>query len=140
MIDAYARDPLGDGAPLGPQVRAELPARLAQHPAALGWVARLANEPVGVLTALWAFSTFAARPRINIHDVAVLAGHRGIGIGHQLLEAVEGYARGTDCCALTLEVRGDNRAAKHLYSKLGFVGPADWAPPETMAFWKKTLE
>ena len=139
MIDAYARDPMGKGAPLDAKVRAALPAGLAEHPAALGWVARLAGEPVGVAAAFWAYSTFTARPRINIHDLSVVPGHRGLGIGWRLLAAVEDYARAKNCCALTLEVRCDNRPARHLYQKFGFVGPTEWDPPEMLAFWTKTL-
>ena len=140
MIDVYASDPMGVGAPLDAQVRAALPARLAEHPAALGWVARVADKPVGVAAAFSALSTFAARPRINIHDLSVVSGHRGLGIGWKLLAAVEEYARATNCCALTLEVRCDNHPAKHLYRKFGFIGPTEWHPPEMLAFWKKTLE
>jgi len=38
------------------------------------------------------FSTFAAAPLINVHDLAVVPGFRGQGIGRRLLEAVEMYA------------------------------------------------
>ncbi len=140
MLDAYACDPIGNNRPLDARVRKELGPRLAEHPGALAWLAWLEEQPVGVLTAFLSFSTFAAQPRINIHDVAVLPGQRGLGIGRKLIEAVEHHARSTGCCALTLEVRYDNPAARHLYTKLGFTGPTDWHPPETMAFWKKTLE
>ncbi len=140
MIDAYARDPMGGGKPLAPAVQDKLASRLASDAGALGWLAWMGERPVGVLTALWNFSTFAARPRINIHDVGVLQDQRGRGIGWKLLTAVEEFARQNDCCALTLEVRADNHSARHLYGKFGFAGPSEWSPPETMAFWIKTLD
>lgn len=140
MIDAYARDPMGGGTPLAPAVQAKLASKLAGDAGALGWLAMVDERPAGVVTALWNFSTFAARSRINIHDVGVLPGQRGRGIGRKLLAAVEEFALQNDCCALTLEVRADNHSAKHLYRKFGFVGPTEWSPPETMAFWIKTLD
>jgi GNAT superfamily N-acetyltransferase len=139
MVNDYSRDPMGNGKPLDPAVLEQLGPRVTGHPGALGWLAWNGDEPVGVLTAFLNFSTFAARPRINIHDIAVAPGHRNLGIGWKLLEAAESYAVDTDCCALTLEVRADNARARHLYEKFGFVGATDWTPPDTLAFWKKTL-
>ena len=68
------------------------------------------------------FSTFAARPLLNIHDVHVLKEHQKRGIGRRLLEAAESEARRLGCCKLTLEVLENNHPAAALYEKLGFVG------------------
>lgn len=138
LLDAYARDPMGTNAPLPEAVRDQLSERMSEF-GAMAWIAWLDGVPVGLLTALWNYSTFAARPRINIHDISVVPGHRDQGIGWRLLEAVEAFARDSDCCALTLEVRGDNARGRHLYAKFGFTGPTDWSPAESMAFWKKEL-
>lgn len=140
MVDAYSRDTMGSDAPLPDDVRHQLGPAYAAHRAALAWLAWVDDEPVGVATALWAFSTFAAKPRINIHDLSVLPTYRGAGLGWRLLTAVEEYARSHDCCALTLEVRADNDAARHLYRKFGFTGANHWTPPDALAFWKKTLD
>lgn len=140
MVDAYSRDAMGSAAPLPDGIRQQLGPAYAAHPAALSWMAWIGGQPVGVATALWAFSTFAAKPRINIHDLSVVSAHRGAGLGWRLLTAVEEYARSHDCCALTLEVRADNHAARHLYRKFGFTGAEDWTPPDTLAFWKKVLD
>lgn len=139
MIDAYAQDVMGGAEPLDERVRAELPERFAEHPATLGWLAWLEGEPVGAVAGLLLFGTFAARSRVNIHDLSVVPGHRDQGIGRKLLAAVEDYARTNDCHALTLEVRADNARGRHLYWSFGFRGPTEWSPPESMAYWKKEL-
>ncbi|MCO6046783.1 GNAT family N-acetyltransferase [Aeoliella sp. ICT_H6.2] len=139
MIDAYAQDVMGGAEPLDERVRAELPQRFSLHPATLGWLAWLGDEPVGAVAGVLMFGTFAARSRVNIHDLSVVAGHRDQGIGRKLLAAVEDYARRNDCHALTLEVRADNDRGRHLYWSFGFRGPTEWSPPESMAFWKKEL-
>lgn len=140
MVDAYAQHEMGGGEALPEAIRQQMAERYPAHPAALAWLAWIDDEPVGVATCLWVFGTFAARPRINIHDLAVTGGHRDQGIGRKLLEAVEQYAREHNCHALTLEVRGDNARGRHLYTSFGFEGPDEWSPPEQMAFFKKPLE
>ncbi|HVU33386.1 MAG TPA: GNAT family N-acetyltransferase [Opitutaceae bacterium] len=120
MIDAYARDPLGDGAPLDDDVKARLVAGLRAHPTTIVFLAFEADEPVGVAVCFLGFSTFAARPLINIHDFAVIPSHRGRGISRQLLGAIEAKARAIGCCKLTLEVLENNRRARHVYETFGF--------------------
>jgi ribosomal protein S18 acetylase RimI-like enzyme len=75
---------------------------------------------VGVAVCIGGFSTFAGRPLINVHDLAVMPTHRGRGIGRRLLEAVAERARQTGCCKVTLEVRTSNADARRLYERLGF--------------------
>jgi ribosomal protein S18 acetylase RimI-like enzyme len=66
------------------------------------------------------FSTFACRPLINIHDVAVLSSHRGKGVGRLMMEKAEQIARERGACKLTLEVLTGNQPARKLYAMLGF--------------------
>ena len=47
------------------------------------------DNPVGAAVCFIGFSTFAAKPLINIHDFVVLPAARGKGVGRRLLEAVE---------------------------------------------------
>jgi ribosomal protein S18 acetylase RimI-like enzyme len=68
------------------------------------------------------FSTFAARPLLNIHDFAVAGAFRGQRVGARLLEHIEQKARELGCCKLTLEVKDDNHAARRLYKRFGFGG------------------
>jgi len=78
------------------------------------------GRPVGVAVCFLGFSTFQARPLLNIHDLAVLPEWRGKGIGRALLAHVEDRARRRGCCKLTLEVLDDNARARGLYESLGF--------------------
>jgi GNAT superfamily N-acetyltransferase len=120
LVDAYARDLMGAGAPLPADVRERLIPGLRAHPTTLVFLAWLADRPVGIATCFVGFSTFAARPLINVHDLAVLPDHRGRGIGRRLLEAVEHKARARGCCKLTLEVQEHNRRARAVYKDAGF--------------------
>jgi len=120
LTDAYARDPMGNGAPLAPDVAARLIPGLRGHPTTLVLLAVVAGVPVGIATCFLGFSTFQARPLLNVHDLAVLPEHRGMGLGRRLLEAVESKARVLGCCKVTLEVLEDNRAARRPYARAGF--------------------
>jgi ribosomal protein S18 acetylase RimI-like enzyme len=135
VLDAYARDPMGGGAPLAPAVAATLPDRLAAVPHARVWLARdAAGTPVGVAVCFIGFSTFAAQPLLNLHDLAVLASHRGRGIGRQLLATIEAAAAALGCCKVTLEVRDDNTAAQRLYRAVGYGDGA-----ASHRFWSKQI-
>lgn len=123
LTDAYARDPMGDGAPLADDVRRTLIAGLRRHPTTIVLLARARAEPVGIATCFLGFSTFAARPLLNIHDLTVLPAYRGRGIGRLLLEVVERKARALGCCKLTLEVAERNDVARHVYERAGFARP-----------------
>jgi ribosomal protein S18 acetylase RimI-like enzyme len=120
LVDAYARDPRGGGTPLPQQVRERLVPGLAAHPTACAWLAFDGAEAVGVCVAFVGYSTFHARPLLNIHDLAVLPAHRGRGVGRALLAAAEEMAQGAGCCKLTLEVLEDNLPARSLYERFGF--------------------
>jgi len=127
LLDAYARDPMGGAQPLPGAVRErlvpDLRARIASG-AALVLIARRAGEPLGVAVCFVGYSTFAARPLLNLHDLAVVESARGEGVGRALLAAVEDAARARGCVKLTLEVREDNARARRLYQHIGF---ADYA-------------
>ena len=120
LVDAYARDPRGGGQPLPQEVRERLVPGLAAHPTSRVWLAFEGNAAVGVCIGFIGYSTFNARPLLNIHDIAVLPGQRGRGIGHALLAAAEADARAEGCCKLTLEVQEDNLPARRVYERFGF--------------------
>jgi len=120
LVDAYSMDPMGDGKPLSDEARKRLLPGLRQQPTTLILLAYKGDQPVGIAVCFGGFSTFAARPLINIHDLAVLPEYRGQGIGRRLLEAVERKARELGCCKLTLEVQEKNRKAKAVYEAAGF--------------------
>jgi GNAT superfamily N-acetyltransferase len=120
LVDAYSRDPMGNGQPLPADVKRNLIPGLKRHPTSLIFLARKDSNAVGIAVCFLGFSTFAARPLINIHDLMVLPTHRGRGIGRQLLEAVERKARQLGCCKITLEVLENNHHARRVYDAAGF--------------------
>jgi ribosomal protein S18 acetylase RimI-like enzyme len=120
VLDAYASDPAGGGRPLPDDVRARLVTALRAHPTALVWLAFVGEQAVGIAVCFEGFSTFVARPLLNIHDLAVVAQYRGQGIGTALLAAVETEAASRGCCKLTLEVQDANQRARAVYERFGF--------------------
>jgi ribosomal protein S18 acetylase RimI-like enzyme len=120
VLDNYASDAMGGGTALDADVRRRLIPALREQPHALVLLAFDAARVVGAATCFFGFSTFAARPLLNVHDLAVLTEFRGRGIGRALLVAAEQRARARDCAKLTLEVREDNRRARALYQERGF--------------------
>ena len=120
LLDHYARDPMGGGHGLSAEACAELPARLARQMNYFGFFARAEGEPVGVINCFEGFSTFAARPLLNVHDIAVLQAWRGRGVGRALLARAEALARTRGCCKLTLEVLSNNTTALNAYQRAGF--------------------
>lgn len=139
VLDGYARDPMGGGEPLADDVRQRLPSALAAVPGAFAFLARIGERPVGAAVCFMGFSTFAAAPVVNIHDVCVLAPHRGRGIATALFKRIEAEARLRGACKITLEVLSGNHAAKRLYTSLGY-GDYTLDPEAGHAlFWQKRL-
>jgi ribosomal protein S18 acetylase RimI-like enzyme len=120
MTEAYARDVMGNGGPLPADVLARLVPGLREHPTTMVFLAYADRRVAGIATCFLGFSTFTARPIINIHDLAVLPEHRGRGIGRLLLEAVEMAARKRSCSRVTLEVQENNARARRVYEAAGF--------------------
>jgi ribosomal protein S18 acetylase RimI-like enzyme len=139
MLDAYMRDPMEGGTPMPETTKRDLIPGLRAHPACYVFLAYRDKTPVGFSICFLGFSTFNARPLINIHDIFVDSSVRGKGIGRRLLDRIETKARELKCCRLTLEVREDNEVARSLYRKAGFdravVGPKNIP----MEFWRKPL-
>lgn len=122
LLDAYARDPMGGGGALSEYARTHLIDRLCERPGVHIFIAYADDTPAGLAICMEGFSTFAARPLLNIHDFAVLPGHRGQGLARLLLDTVEERARSLGCCKLTLEVLEGNAPARTLYRDVGFEG------------------
>lgn len=122
LLDAYARDAAGGGKPLSDFAKTHLVAELATRPQAFSVLAFDGAQPVGLVNCIEGFSTFACRPLVNIHDVVVLASHRGRRVGAQMLALAETLSRERGACKLTLEVLQGNRSAITLYERIGFAG------------------
>jgi ribosomal protein S18 acetylase RimI-like enzyme len=139
MIEAYSRDSMGRAKPLDPDVRARLIPGLQRHPTTLVFLAFDGDQAVGAAVCFISFSTFAAKPLINIHDFVILSALRGRGVGRCLLEAIEGKARELGCCKLTLEVMDNNHRALRMYEAAGFVRYALQKEAGTAIFMSKPL-
>lgn len=139
LIDAYAMDPMGNGGPLTSDVKNALIPGLRQHPTTLIFLAFLNGQAIGVAVCFVGFSTFAARPLINIHDLAVLPTYRGNGVGKLLLAGVERKARSMGCCKVTLEVLENNHRAMKVYTAAGFARATYTAEAGGALFFAKKL-
>ena len=123
VLDAYARDPMGGSEGLSDFAKAHVVAELASRPQAysvLAFADSTQVQPVGLVNCIEGFSTFACRALVNVHDVAVLASHRGQGVAERMLALAEGIARQRGACKLTLEVLSGNAGAVRLYQRVGF--------------------
>jgi len=134
LIADYIMDEMGDGVPQSEQEKADLIAGLKKNPETIIIFAEIQGVFVGLLVAFENFSTFTARPMINVHDVTVLKEYRNKGIGRKLMNALIEEAKKRNCSRITLEVRKDNLPAQNLYKDLGFS-----EPPPGMLYWRKYL-
>lgn len=126
LLDHYAQDPMGGGTGLSDYAKANLARELRVLPSfhgALAWLVQPdgSEQAVGLVNCFAGFSTFAAKPLLNIHDIVVHADFRGRGIAHALLGWVEERAHELGCCKLTLEVLSNNTTAMAAYARAGFV-------------------
>jgi ribosomal protein S18 acetylase RimI-like enzyme len=139
LLNLYAQDDMGQGEPLPATVQDNLVAELAKRPHALSVLAYVEGRAAALANCFEGFSSFKAKPLINIHDVYVDNNFRGQGLSHRLLEKIEEYALARGCCKITLEVLAGNHPAKKSYEKFGFQGYE--LDPELGAalFWEKPL-
>ena len=122
LLDAYAQDPMGGGQALSEFAKAKLVSALAARPQAFSVLAFDGNQAVGLVNCIEGFSTFACRPLVNVHDVAVLADFRGRGIAEKMLTLAGEISRQRGACKMTLEVLQGNAGAARLYERIGFAG------------------
>jgi ribosomal protein S18 acetylase RimI-like enzyme len=137
LINEYRRHPMGGALPaMTSENRKNLVSGLRQHPASLLFFAKSEKKKiVGAAVCFFGFSTFAAKPLINIHDLIVASNFRSRGVATALMEVVAQEAAAMGCCKVTLEVRADNRIARRFYRSIGFKAAT---PP--MDFWAKRID
>lgn len=140
LMNHYASDPMGGGEPLSQAVIDNLAKELAKVANAFTVLAMVNGEAVGLINAMQGFSTFKCQPLINIHDVIVADGCRGLGIAQQMMAKVEQVARQRGCCKLTLEVLEGNKAAQASYRNSGFAGYELDPEMGKAMFWQKFLD
>jgi ribosomal protein S18 acetylase RimI-like enzyme len=114
---------MGGAQPLSDFSKAHLVDELAKRPQAFSVLAfrgAALDLPVGLVNCIEGFSTFACKPLVNVHDVAVLPAYRGQRVAEKMLELVVKIALERGACKLTLEVLQGNVGALKLYQRVGF--------------------
>ncbi len=121
LLQHYASSIEGGGQPISSEVVAKLPGALAARSDTMfSLIAWDDATPIGLATCIEGFSTFAARPLINVHDLVVHSKHRGAGLAGKLLQRVSEIATQRGCCKVTLEVLEGNLPARKVYARCGF--------------------
>lgn len=139
LLDAYASDPAGGSEPLSGFAKTNLVRELAARPQAFSILAFDGDAPVGLVNCIEGFSTFKCQPLVNVHDVAVLASHRGRGIAELMLALAEAIARERGAVKMTLEVLSGNVPAVRLYTRIGYEGYQLDPAMGTAQFFQKWL-
>lgn len=134
LLDDYMKDPMGNNRPMPSGLGTQIVSGLKQHSGFLGFFVMADDRFAGLANCNINFSTFQAKPLINIHDFIVAPECRNIGAGSFLLRGIINYASQNGFCRVNLEVREDNLTAKSLYKKMGFT---DCVP--RMMFWERKL-
>ncbi|MFY9151246.1 MAG: GNAT family N-acetyltransferase [Prolixibacteraceae bacterium] len=134
LLNDYMNDPMGNNSPMDKRLAPRIISGLKAHSAFLGFFVLAGNQFAGLANCNINFSTFQAKPLINIHDFIVAPKFRNLGAGSFLIRGIVNYASKNEFCRVNLEVREDNITAKLLYRKMGF---SDCVP--RMMFWEKKL-
>ena len=120
LLDHYMQDEMGIGEAMPPGLGPTIIDGLKKHKSYLGFLVAVDNQFAALANCNLNFSTWRAKPLINIHDFIVSPRFRNRGVGLFLLKAIEDYARENNYCRINLEVRHDNYKAQNLYKKAGF--------------------
>lgn len=140
LLDSYAQDPMGGGEPLTTETKKHLASELQKRSFMTSLIAYVDGKPAGLANCIESFSTFACKPILNIHDMAVSIDFRGLGLSQKLLDAVEQLAREMGCSKVTLEVLSGNKVAMNAYQKFGFTGYELDPAMGKAEFWEKKLK
>lgn len=143
LLRAFAQEPVSGGRDLAPDVQARLVDGLRRHPVSRNWLAwdhsTAPPTAVGCAICQIGFSTFLARPTLNLHDLFVLASHRDRGVGRLLMDAIHEAAGRLGCGKVTLEVNRDNAAAQRFYRRLGYGDGQDPDRGDGVWFWSRKM-
>ncbi|SET09167.1 GNAT family N-acetyltransferase [Thalassotalea agarivorans] len=140
MMQHYASDPMGGGEAIAQETIEKLIPALQQQNNVVSFLAYQTDKPVGLANCVFGFSTFAAAPLLNIHDLVVVEDVRGLGVGSALMKAAEAHALDANCCKMTLEVLAGNERAKRVYEKAGYKPYELDASMGQAIFWQKSLK
>ena len=134
LLNNYMEDEMGVSKSMPKELAPKIIVGLKSHSAYLGFFVCIDNEFVALANCNLNYSTWQAKPLINIHDFIVFSAYRKQGVGVFLLNEIEKYAREKGYCKLNLEVRYDNLKAQNLYKNAGFT---ECSPPNY--FWEKKI-
>lgn len=135
LMNDYMQDEMGIGESMPEELGPRIIAGLKKHSGYIGFFVQLGDEFAALANCNLNYSTWKAKPLINIHDLIVSPAHRKQGVGLFLLKSIEDYAVQNGYCRINLEVRQDNHKAQGLYKKAGFkeCDPSNY-------FWEKHVE
>lgn len=134
LLDAYMQDDMGNGSPMPKGLAPKILDGLKNYSGYLGFFALVDGQYAALANCNKNYSTFKAKPLINIHDFVVHPDFRGKGVGKFLLDSIANYGKANGYCRVNLEVRNDNLKAQKLYQKAGF---SECNP--SMYFWERNL-
>lgn len=120
LLNDYMLDDMGICAPMPEGLAPKIVGGLKDHRAYLGFFVCVGDDFAALANCNLNFSTWRAKPLINIHDFIVSPKFRQRGVGLFLLKSIEKYAMENGFCRINLEVRHDNYKAQNLYKKAGF--------------------
>eukprot|EP01038_Epipyxis_sp_PR26KG_P010558 gene10558-14184_t len=140
LLMVYARDIMGGGEELSEYTQENLTKELAKRSNCHVFLGFIDEEPAGLAICFEAFSTFACKPLINIHDLCVVPNHRRKGVATSLIFAIENFAHEIGCCKLTLEVLEGNHGAKATYINAGFEAYQLDEDAGCALFWQKKIK
>jgi len=140
LLNQYSLDEMGSGKPLPDEIRSALVPRIQETSNFHSAICYdESGAPAGLVNFMDLFSTFAAKPLINIHDLVVHKDFRGRSVSRMLVEHVQKIASEKDCCKLTLEVLAENTLAKKAYANFGFEPYRLTEGGSPAEFWQKKI-
>lgn len=139
LLNGYAQDPMGGGEPLSQYTQDNLIEALKLRTDAYSVLCYVDGQAAGLINCFEMFSTFKCKPIVNIHDVTVADGFRGLGLSQKMLDKVEQIALERGCCKLVLEILDGNTVAKNAYAKHGFKGYELDPKMGQAVFWEKEI-
>ena len=139
LMNSYTTDEMISSEALPDQVQKNLVARMSERPYVHSAIAYVDDQPAGLINYIEGFSTFKAKPLLNVHDAFVAREHRGQGLSRQLFEFVFAAAKELGCCKVTLEVLESNEVAKRAYSRFGFEPYRVTGSTGVAQFWQKSI-
>jgi GNAT superfamily N-acetyltransferase len=84
-----------------------------------GWIAEVANEPIGYMTATVDYATWDARPFVHMDCLFLREAFRRGGIGKRLIAALLDFARERRCVLIQWQTPIDNDVGISFYERIG---------------------